>query len=121
MGELTEEELKLAPDWAFYYVTDGEDILFVDRKYRKACWLTKDFGLEDCFSYTDELDYLLESGVMEIPQYPFDITKHEVVDQGYVGVKIDGDIYVKRKGFTINKDSSIAIAKHFSLTSEDLK
>ena len=52
---------------------------------------------------------------------PFDITKHEIVDYGYIGVKHDKNLYVKKSGFTIDKERSIAIAKALGVTGEDLK
>lgn len=51
----------------------------------------------------------------------FDITKHELVDYGYVGVKCDRNLYIKKSGFTIDKERAIAIAKALGVTAEDFK
>ncbi len=65
--------------------------------------------------------FMSEETKAKIIDEPFDIAKHEIVDYGYIGVKHDKNLYVKKSGFTINKERAIAIAKHFKLTGEDLK
>ncbi len=113
MRDLTEEELKLAPEGAtHYYAFDNGDILFECSE--KCCMYKINYGL------TGSLDC---NGVCKeskpITRKPFDITEHEV--SNHVTVLESGDIVVFGSGWIINKDRAIAIAKALGVTGEDLK
>lgn len=69
----------------------------------------------------DDCPHLYGNAWQVVEEESFDITKHELVDYGYIGIKHNKNLYVKKNGFTIDRERSIAIAKHFNLTAEDLK
>lgn len=133
MRELTEEELKLAPEWAtHYYAYSGGDILF-ECEYKNAL-------------YSEILGFMwremLSTGICDrsepLPKKPFDISEHKFSDSklNFDGFS-DGALVLSAEyeqwvgdlnGYSleelpinVNKDDAIAIAKHFGLTAEDLK
>lgn len=125
MRELTEEELKLAPDWATHYFIDElDDALYAglskDGKYYSVWW----FGLSLPIEYVDDID-----GYVTISKKPFDITKHEWSDTSVKEVRLfrDGSIDIQSNlvgvevQISIYKQDAIAIAKALGVTAEDLK
>lgn len=125
MRDLTEEELKLAPDWATHY-----QILDLSTKYKL------DFVSKSEFCHLNNQNELTEvmshiAGItpedIEIPRdkKPFDITKHEFGDT-VQHMESDGcelSLYCV-DGFRhveLYKDDAIAIAKALGVTAEDLK
>tara|TARA_R110002073_G_scaffold133936_6_gene281484 strand:- start:399 stop:791 length:393 start_codon:yes stop_codon:yes gene_type:complete len=130
MKELSNVEKDLAPEWAVYFVADGNDVLFVSKCKSRACWLVDDFELECGFDLQDEFDIvgdyenLLEE--LNLIQKPFDITKHEFSDRDismatlasdYLCLHLDG----KAPYVAHSKKDAIAIAKSLGVTGEDLK
>ena len=123
MRDLTEEELKLAPDWATHYFIMGADrALFVDKENRKASDLDMIKSNTCPASYSNWFDDL---DLCELkPKKPFNITKHEF--GGTVGfVECDGsELTLNCTGCNyveLYKDDAIAIAKSLGVTGEDLK
>ena len=119
MRELTEDELKLAPDWAtHYFIYNDGDILFEgNRNYQYYNSRIKEFyklrWLTDISEYT-----------VPINRKPFDITKHEWSDSGIERLEVGGGvltIYSPEHTVNLTFDDAIAIANHFGLTAEDLK
>ena len=71
MRELTEEELKLAPDWAAHYFIDVSDDTPIYQSINLLWWV----GL--CEPVASNR---MDDGAVEINRNPFDITKHEWSD-----------------------------------------
>lgn len=113
MRDLTEEELKLAPEWAtHYHVNHNESILFEsDEKYclyEKSTGLTSTVG---CVGVCKESKPILRK--------TFDITKHEFSDKLAEYLFLPGLNRLCFKG-DIRKQDAIAIAKVLGVTGEDL-
>ncbi len=112
MRDLTEEELKLVPEWASDYSIDIDDTVVYCSK--EVCWWD---GLsEPMQNYVfkgDELRHIK----------PFDITKYGFSDSGVecceIGVGIL-TLYNPELTTNINKDDAIAIAKALGVAAEDL-
>jgi hypothetical protein len=122
MRYLTEEELKLAPDWADSYFMNLSGRLVYFSAITGNAQL---FGHDYIIRYLSE-DHYAFSRCKPIPRKPFDITQY-VFSDGRINfdkyhngllVEIESDFY---ECAHINKDDAIAIAKHFNLTAEDLK
>jgi len=127
MRELTEEELKLAPEWATHYFAyrDGDILFESDSKstlYSSqlngmlpvietsgACSKSKLFRPSFC----DASKYAFSDNRLSFSGGTFDacIDACDCCD-GTVAEVVN---------FDFNKDDAIAIAKHFCLTAEDLK
>ena len=116
MRDLTEEELKLAPDWATHYFKDDHgDILFES---------TSGYQWASGLKLKDRIIVRGYSVKLSKPIKPFDITKHEFSDT--VGfVECDGsELTLNCTGCNyveLYKDDAIAIAKALGVTGEDLK
>ncbi len=114
MRDLTEEELKLAPDWAtHYYAFDNGAIQFESEYlYARVSAATGILGCEQC-----NKDY----GISGVP-IPFDITKHEFSDDftyfDFESRIVEGVVIVDGG---INKDDVVAIARALGVTGDDLK
>lgn len=125
MRELTEEELKLAPEWATHYTIDGYD----DAVYQSEnlCWWV---NLESPLSHNN-----MDKGAVEIIKKTFDITKHEWSDEAkdchilfntpsWAGGDLQICIADPNGNYAddvLIREHAIAIAKHFGLTAEDLR
>lgn len=125
MRELTEEELKLAPDWTYMYsITSNNNVRF--HSDLMFCIFNGHVISDIVISEPENF------GARLLNKKPFDITKHEWSDfswsinqQDRDAIELynhetctdDGDAEL----FQINKSDSIAIAKHFGLTEKDLK
>lgn len=118
MRDLTEEELKLAPEWAtHYHIFPDGDILF---ECENKCTLhSGGSGIM--------LDVMPCKGVCdkskEINRKPFNISDHEFGDT--VGfVELDGDeLTLNCTGMNyieLYKDDAIAIANALGVTAQDL-
>lgn len=123
MRDLTEEELKLAPDWATHYTKTGNQVTFFNElKVQSSLG-----GELDDIIYDN--NYGIESGDVRIPSKPFDITKHEFSDSSFQGgayIADDGDLVIRASKceiacFCANKNDAIAIAKTLGATAEDFK
>ena len=120
MRELTEEELKLAPEWATHYFIDELDAALYaginkDGKYYSVWW----FGLSLSLDCIVDID-----GYAAISKKPFDITKYEWSDSGIELCESKGGVLILHSPeLTTNLvfDDAIAIAKTLGLTAEDLK
>ena len=117
MRDLTEEELKLAPEWATHYLID--DVYgFVIYESEDLCWwLDLDNPIDN---YTFDAN---ES--KPINRRSFDISEHEFGDT--VGlVELDGGELTLNCGtgnnyVDLRKDDAIAIAKALGVIGDDLK
>ena len=117
MRDLTEEELKLAPDWATHYIVDR----FNDAVYQSEnlCWW---LGLRSPLNHSN-----MDEGVTEIIRKPFDITKHEFSEGLSISNMCKLSVEVKFNNnddsnyVPLHKDDVIAIAKALGVTGEDLK
>jgi len=134
MKELSEEELKIAPGWAVYFVADGNDILFLNKDKNVGQWLVEEFELECGFDLQEEFKVTCDqlSSFDEFhPLNGFDIINHEWSDcrnlkcigkdKGLETVCFKVSVFNGLAFFDLDKDDAIAIAKHFDLTAEDLK
>ena len=123
MRDLTEEELKLAPDWATHYDTDfmvayPVKVTFIDED--RAVDLFQNDNLGDI--YDNNLGIRKEDRLIV---KPFDITKYEFGDtiQHFESYGSELSLYCV-DGFRhveLYKDDAIAIAKALGVTGEDLK
>ena len=119
MRDLTEEELKLAPDWAtHYWVHDGK-VMFESVDLFQ---LLNNRELTD--SYSNDSGYITSFAV-EIKRKPFDIGEYYfsssningcIVDCGFLNLSFS----VSERGCFFDKDDAIAIAKALGVTGEDL-
>jgi len=132
MRELTEEELKLAPDWAYFYGIFNGEVVFMSRGrddngdytfYHKEHGIYK--GREPIYMLCDKV----------IKQKPFDIAKHEWSDvakdchilfnaPSWAGGDLQICIADPNGNYAddvLIREHAIAIARHFGLTAEDLK
>lgn len=122
MRDLTEEELKLAPDWAtHYYIFDDGDILF-------EC-------MNECTLYSIVLGIMLDvmpcNGVCskskEVNRKPFDITEHEFLESDIQLAEIVGGrlrLHLMSSDLPYvdhSKKDAIAIAKALGVTAKDLR
>ena len=116
MRKLTEEEREFMPVWATHYwiPSSPNKVMFESQSYFQ---LLSDGELSTKY---DNAAGRITGSAVELVKETFGIYKHEIVEYGYVGVNKDGNIYVKKSGFNIDKDRCIAIAKHLGLTVEDL-
>ena len=122
MRGLTEEELKLAPDWAthYYAYADGDILFECDTK---------------CTLYIKGSGFMLKTekckGVclesVPLNNKPFDINKHEfsdsdlsaTIENGELSIGIELDSYIAYS--KLNKSDAIAIARALDVTGDDLK
>lgn len=115
MRELTEEEIKLAPDSCDHYNIIDDKVYFTD-VLGVVVFDVNGVEIDNCI-----MDNKVFLKSVPLPEKTFDITKHELVDYGYMGVKCDKNLYVKKNGFTIDKERAIAIALALGVTAGDLK
>ena len=120
MRELTEEELKLAPDWAYMYsITSNNNVRF--HSDLMFCIFNGHVVSDIVISEPENF------GTRLLNKKPFDITKHKWIDGAlcFGCVDCEGDIEISCTDvdgeFYIARNDAIAIAKHFGLTKEDLK
>ena len=116
--ELTEEELKLAPDWAYMYsITSNNNVRF--HSDLMFCIFNGHVVSDIVISEPENF------GARLLNKKPFDITKHKWSDCD-IQCEVEND-YIRFKSqsecdeFVVEKGDVIAIAKHFGLTKEDLK
>ena len=126
MRELTEEEFKLAPNWATHYnVFDESRCRIVFSCHERFQILNSDGSLFDEGFIEEGFDSCLEGTDVEIPK--FNKTDHGLSDSDICKIEvIDGNLRLYLMSNDISyiectRDDSISIAKHFGLTSEDLK
>ncbi len=117
MIDLTEEELRLAPDWATHYFKDDHgDILFES---------TNGYQWASGLKLKDRIIVRGYSVKLSKPIKPFDITKHEFSCSSFYSAELKGNAVILEGdycvNYEINKDDSIAIAKALGVTGEDLK
>tara|TARA_R110002073_G_scaffold133936_4_gene281450 strand:+ start:7206 stop:7577 length:372 start_codon:yes stop_codon:yes gene_type:complete len=114
--DLTEEELKLAPDWATHYIVDSDESIIYESE--KLCWWE---GLRDPLNNERSFGNLSNRTIK-----PFDISKHKFSDRDismetlasdYLCLHLDG----KAPYVAHSKKDAIAIAKSLCVTGEDLK
>lgn len=122
MRELTQQEIDQAPDWA-----DNYFIHIVSGSIRWDCnefymWFDSDRRREW------PIDGECGDDGQPIPRKEFDITKFDFGDSDIWKVQItkhgNDVIFFTEYGSklsTVNKEKTIALAKHFKLTVEDLK
>jgi len=120
--KLTDEQIaELAPDWATHYSHNATTLTFSNTE--KA--VVTDFkGVYQCSEHDNEVGFKDED--KPIQRKKFDISEYEFSDEriGFLQddkgllVEIEGDFY---EVAYINKNDSIALAKHFKLTAEDLR
>lgn len=119
MRDLTEEELKLKPDWATHYWIHDNKIMFESEAYFQ---LLGD-GVLGC-RYSNAAGYV-SSHAEEFSKKPFDITKHEFSDWEISSADFEHDEFTLRffevNAIHLNKDDAIAIAMALGVTGEDLK
>jgi len=121
MRDLTEEELKLAPDWAIMYsITSSDNIRFHDECIFCLC---NGHAVSDVVSASTK-----NFSTRMIIRKPFDITKHEFNDFKV----LDAEVPVNKRKLRLNfdsldfhyadlsKDDAIAIAKALGVTAKDL-
>ena len=117
MRDLTEEELKLAPDWATHYTKAGSQVTFFNELKVQS---SLDGELDDIVY---DNNYGIESSDVQIPSKHFDITKHEFSDTGIECCEVGGGVLtIHNPELTTNLlfDDAIAIAKALGVTREDL-
>ena len=126
MRELTEEELKLKPDWATHYnIFDESRCRIVFSCHERFQILNSDGSLFDEGFLEEGFDSCLEGTDVEIPK--FDITQHVWGDSDICKIEvIDGNLRLYLTSNDVSyiecvRDDATAIAKHFGLTEEDLK
>ena len=123
MRELTEEERRLAPEWAtHYFILDVDKVFFANKESKKGLTLIMINGYG---SYQPYIGCFCDDDLVEINQKPFDITKHEFSCDSFYSVELRGGM-IELEGeycvnYTLNKKDVIAMALHFGLTAEDLK
>lgn len=117
MRNLTEEELKLAPDWATHYAVDSDESIIYESE--KLCWWV---GRRDPLNNEGSFGNISNRAIK-----PFDITKHEFSDSDvcidYLNISKD-KLMVETSIHTpaiLNKYDVIAMAKALGVTREDLK
>lgn len=119
MRQLTQQEIDQAPEWATHYVIPAgiEAIRWRDSKH---------FQWSDC----DCKQNLGGWSILEcqpIPRKEFDISAYEFSDLEieraiqHDSDEVQLDMMDGSRPALINKRDAIALAKHFKLTSEDLK
>lgn len=126
MRDLTEEELKLAPEWACKFDFFNGDLIYMSD-------VVGDYEGKPLYRFLDVKHNIEEVGVEGdydlctrlIVKESFDITKHEWGDTvGYVETcskEITLNCGTGQNYIELFKDDAIAIAKHFGLTAEDLR
>lgn len=115
MRDLTEEELKLAPDWATHYIVDSfDDVVY---QSENLFWWV---NLISPVSHNNMIE-----GAVEITKKPFDITKHDFSDWEISSADFEYDEFTLRffevNAIHLNKDDAIAISKALGVAGEDLK
>jgi len=127
--DLTEGELKLAPHGCDHYNVIDDKVYFTDVLGIYVCDID---GVEIDNRIMDSMVFAKS---VPLPKEPFDITKHEFSDAAkdcrimfnspsWVGDDLQIEIQDVDGGCVdgiLIKDHAIAIAKHFKLTTEDLK
>lgn len=117
MRDLTEEELKLAPEWAtHYYIYADGDILFESKEMYQMLGFTS--VIKDIPNVSIECATIIR----------FDISNYKFSDKEVKSARlVDGGDYLKttlsNTSFNTlmhNKDDAIAIAKALGVTAEDL-
>ena len=123
MRELTEEELKLAPEWATSYAVDeDDDVLFFNKGKDKI----QSIDGANSFSIGD-YRYLMRLAFKSRKiKKPFDITVYEFSDLEVGLADFNGDgIQINMVDGSrppiLNKRDAIAIAKALGVTAEDFK
>lgn len=130
--KLTDEQIaELAPDWAEFYLLNAKCeivpkvISFYDSTRSRAKWFYLDSNMWSPDSYSK---IHAAVGIKPIPRKPFDIEEYEFSDIfGSHHSSADGNVYFtaielgRKVKFSIAKEDAIALAKHFKLTTEDLK
>ncbi len=122
MRELTEEELKLAPDWATHYRCNSSEIIFESKNQWMAIGFSFPFIKRGPFKHQSKLTKC--KSIPEFKAKSFDITKHEFSDT-VQHVESDGcelSLYCV-DGFRhveLYKDDAIAIAKALGVAGDDL-
>ena len=125
MRDLTEEEFKLAPEWATHYCIDMDGIYFShETGFALYDTISKSFVEEeqDCpLSCIEDCDKLITKRASN--EKPFDISEHEFSDEGLLDVRLASNrVIVDSELLTssYSKDDAIAIAKALGVTGEDL-
>ncbi|QGJ84288.1 hypothetical protein [Pseudoalteromonas phage XCL1123] len=124
MRDLTEDELKLAPEWATHYWVHDSKVMFESVDLFQ---LLNNGELSDTFS--NDSGYITSLAV-EIKRKPFNISEHEFSCENFKACKpswIGDDLQVEiiDSDFThhealLNKTDAIAIAKALGVTGKDL-
>ncbi len=118
MRDLTEEELKLAPEWATDYSIDTDgSIVYVSQE---LCWWE---GLS-----VPQVNHIFNGDeIRKINEKPFNITKYEFSEGLSISnmCKLSIEVEVKDNDdcnyVPLHKNDVIAIAKALGVTGEDLK
>ncbi|AVM33035.1 hypothetical protein [Pseudoalteromonas phage PHS3] len=109
MRNLTEDELKLAPDWATHYIVDSDGSIIYESE--KLCWwVGRREPLDNEGSFGNSSNRAINT---------FNITQHEVAN--HITVLENGELGVFGSGWIIDKVRAVAIAKALGVTGEDLK
>ncbi|WP_276755655.1 hypothetical protein [Pseudoalteromonas marina] len=119
MRDLTEEELKLTPEWATHYFIDVDDDVIYE-SVSLCWWKSLDNPMQN---YTFNM-----RKNKAINWKPFDISKHEFSDENFKGaayIDADGDLVIGASEYEIScfcasKPDAIAIAKALGVTANDL-
>lgn len=119
MRNLTEEELKLAPDWATHYVVDSDESIIYESE--KLCWWV---GRREPLNNEGSFGNLSNRTIKT-----FDITKHEFSDKALESCEYEEDGGQEKllcfavdefndcgAFFKLNKGDAIAIAKALGVT-----
>lgn len=114
MRDLTQKEIDNAPDWATHYFIEESGGL---------CYECKDRYINVNMKFLSYQTTGVEDFSKPIPRKEFDIEDYCPSDLHMLNVNSDGNIEFSVGDFpkTINKQDSIAFAKHFKLTQDDLK
>lgn len=114
MRKLTQQEIDQAPDWATHYIVDSDNDLMYE-SVEWWCWSISPKQLHD--NYHD-------IGGQPIPLKEFDIGEYSFYGLSFNRVDSDGDIVFNGSFYGddgyLNKQDTIASAKHFKLTAGDL-
>ena len=119
MRKLTQNEIDQAPSWAtnYFIYTDGQEIRWQDNIGHNFMWSHE--GVKFPFPRDDY------NRGESINRKPFDISEYEFEDGDIERVAVEDGNVVALYNFELNtaitKRDTIALAKHFKLTADDLK
>jgi hypothetical protein len=120
MRDLTEEELKLAPDWATHYSIDsGDDDVVYESE--GLCWWSSLGRPVGNFNFNTENNREIDRGFVDMKHHQFSDSEVESVKvflgEGYATTVLSNTAYNTVRQ---SKEDIIAIAKALGVTGEDL-